>query len=437
MSIKHQGDDQKIRQFIVPVGKVAFEGDLFNTKGFATKLTNLFKALPDGGAIAIDSPWGAGKTWFARNWQKDLEENHGYTTIYIDTFAMDYVEDPFLMLAGEILSAAKRLQPSAGDGLLSTGARLGKALLPIGGKILTGVTTKWLIGEAAADGIEKTLEDASTGISDLIERQIENKLKAYEDEKKSALQFREKIRELTSKSTNPIVVFIDELDRCRPDFAIKTLERIKHFFEVEGMIFVLLINGQQLAASVRGIYGQDVDADAYLRKFILFSTALPKSREERYSSPDIRYCKRTLASFGFPETEHHEVFASHFGSLALSLRLEYRDIERGCALYAICQPVAEEGPLLAWIIAVKLWQPELFRRLRNGDKSAHAKIAESRQSFGNSWIVDRAIKLHEAASTDFATPLDNHLRNELSSMVSRSDKDIFPYLIERINLSIQ
>lgn len=65
-------------------------------------------------------------------------------------------------------------------------------------------------------------------------------------------------------------MFVDELDRCRPNFAIDMLEIIKHTFDVEGVSFVLITNTQQLKASINHCYGQAVDAQRYLDKFIKF-----------------------------------------------------------------------------------------------------------------------------------------------------------------------
>ncbi|MBJ6977682.1 P-loop NTPase fold protein, partial [Vibrio cholerae] len=53
----------------------------------------------------------------------------------------------------------------------------------------------------------------------------------------------------------PIVLFIDELDRCRPNFSVLMLETIKHTFDVEGVQFVLITNTNQLKASINHCYG--------------------------------------------------------------------------------------------------------------------------------------------------------------------------------------
>ena len=76
-------------------------------------------------------------------------------------------------------------------------------------------------------------------------------------------------------SSKPLLFFIDELDRCRPTFAIEMLERIKHLFDVKNMVFVLSIDKKQLEAITAAVYGERIDASEYLRRFIdlVFTTA--------------------------------------------------------------------------------------------------------------------------------------------------------------------
>jgi predicted KAP-like P-loop ATPase len=64
-----------------------------------------------------------------------------------------------------------------------------------------------------------------------------------------------------------LIIFIDELDRCRPLYAIECLERIKHIFGIKRLIFVLSIDKKNLAKSIQSQYG-NIDTNNYLRRFI-------------------------------------------------------------------------------------------------------------------------------------------------------------------------
>ena len=89
------------------------------------------------------------------------------------------------------------------------------------------------------------------------------------EEYRSALEgFRECLETFSPEEGNgkPLVVFIDELDRCRPDFAVNFLERVKHVFDVPSLVFVMAVNRKELASVVKSFYGCG-DGEKYLEKF--------------------------------------------------------------------------------------------------------------------------------------------------------------------------
>lgn len=85
------------------------------------------------------------------------------------------------------------------------------------------------------------------------------------------------------KKRSPIAFFIDELDRCRPDYAVRLLERLKHLFSIAGVFFVLAVDRQQLEASVQGVYGANLNATGYPRKFIDLRYPLPQLSTEEFA----------------------------------------------------------------------------------------------------------------------------------------------------------
>jgi hypothetical protein len=70
-----------------------------------------------------------------------------------------------------------------------------------------------------------------------------------------------------NKLSNPAFVFIDELDRCRPSYAVEMLETIKHIFDIPGVVFVVATDTEQLQHAVKAIYGVGFDARVYLSRF--------------------------------------------------------------------------------------------------------------------------------------------------------------------------
>lgn len=80
-----------------------------------------------------------------------------------------------------------------------------------------------------------------------------------------------------SDNDKRLVVIIDELDRCKPTFAIQTLEIVKHIFDIENLTFIFAIDIHQLSHSVECVYGQGIDSSGYLCRFFDYIAKLPTS----------------------------------------------------------------------------------------------------------------------------------------------------------------
>lgn len=348
-----------------------FDGDLLGRKQLADRLTGFIERLQEGCVFAIDAPWGEGKTWFAKNWQSLLNAQQ-FGNVYIDAFKFDYIEDPFLMLYSEVLSEIGK-EPAAKKKIISAGRKVAKAILPATAKTLVNLGGRALLGSAnLSEDLKNAGEEFDKGLSDVIEKHIEKRLNEFESEKKSVDGFATVLCELAKNRGKPLVVIIDELDRCRPDFAIKTIERIKHFFDVPGIVFVLLLNRTQFESYVCGVYGSSVGASEYLGKFVQFWLKLPKtlSLDERRPGHNQTYCHHLSHRFGL---EEHIGFRNAFALLATLMNLSLRDLERGYTLLSLGQPMDKEcSALVAWPIVLKLSKPDVFNGVVSGDSKAHS-----------------------------------------------------------------
>lgn len=117
-------------------------------------------------------------------------------------------------------------------------------------------------------------------VSDLVD--------SFQREKELLSKFRSELEAAVAQLPNSgkkptLVFFIDELDRCRPTFAIELLERIKHLFDVPNITFVLSLDKKQLEASTAAVYGQGIDAPEYLRRFIDLEYGIPKSKAKKFT----------------------------------------------------------------------------------------------------------------------------------------------------------
>ncbi|RAA04933.1 hypothetical protein DOT66_23640 [Ralstonia pseudosolanacearum] len=347
-----------------------FEGDLLNRAALALRLTNYVDRLRCGAVLAIDAQWGEGKSWFARHWAALLRQD-GHRVGFVDAFQQDYVEDPFLLLAAEI----RRLcagNASVRKRFVDKAAGVGSALLPVATKAAINLAGKLAGTTDLTDEFAEAIKTGSKTGGDAAQAWVKRKLEDHAKEQGSVKAFREELIRFAGASDKPVVVFVDELDRCRPAFAVRLVERIKHFFDVPNLVFVLVMNREQLEKAIKGVYGAETDAATYLGKFLHLSLRLPKnaSRQVSYEEqhPTKLFVDAVLRRYGLPGGAISG-FAHAFAVCAVIYGLSLRDIERGCALYVLAE---RNWPgLLAYLIALKLRRPVWFAGVRDRDFGVH------------------------------------------------------------------
>lgn len=307
-----------------------FDGDVLKRKELAQKMTSYLPRLKAGAVLAIDAPWGEGKTWFGRHWETYLKSaGQDYRTIYIDAFENDYVEDPFLLIATEIAQLIKQHQTINQD-FIAASASVMKAILPLATSSILNLIAVITIGKIGlSDDIKDVFDNLKENSIESIDEWIQEKFDNHESEKNSVTKFTDELKKFAASQEKPIVIFIDELDRCRPDFAIKLIERIKHFFNVENVVFILLLNRDQLHNAIKGVYGSKTDAANYLGKFINFFFSLPKLEHSDNGRSDTY--KFILKEF---DNYHNlSIYGDIFYHVVTAFDLSLRDIQKALSLY--------------------------------------------------------------------------------------------------------
>ncbi|GAB0057354.1 hypothetical protein SIID45300_01681 [Candidatus Magnetaquicoccaceae bacterium FCR-1] len=417
-----------------------FMGDLFGRRQLAERLTGMVERMADGYVIGIDAPWGDGKTWFARHWAADLR-NKGFRVAYIDAFKQDYAEDPFLMVCSELLSAIKS-DESSYDKVMDAGKRVAKALLPAAAKAAVNIVGRSLLGTMdLSDELKKVAEGMEMKMADAVEKHFAKRLEAHAEEKKSVEGFASVLTDAAATSEKPIIVFVDELDRCRPDFAVRTVERIKHFFDVPKVVFVLIVNREQLESSIKGVYGQGLNAGTYLGKFVQLWLRLPKmtSLDSSYSCHNRTYCDDLAQRFRVVGASGHKDFQDVFITLANITGLSLRDLERGYTLFSFGQPFGALGAFAAWAIWLKLKHPKLFAGVMAGqpDENREAsKIASELKTLA--WFKHFKVMHDYAVSGDktlYSQELINHT-NRICFTSGIDSYEIIPYICKAIDLTV-
>lgn len=245
-------------------------------KQYAVVLTNIVKSYADGFVLAINNDWGTGKSTFVKMWEQKLK-NEGFQTIYFNAWENDFDSNPLVAIISELQTLANTNNEEVFKSVIKKGAVLIKNTTPA---ILKALIKKYIDTDAISDILENTAK-AGTEI-------LEEEIKEYAEKKKTIIHFRDDLKDFIEKKTSnlPLIFIIDELDRCRPDYAVEVLEQMKHFFSVKGVVFILSMDKKHLASSICGFYGsENINTDEYLRRFIDLEYSLPKPSNKAF----IRY----------------------------------------------------------------------------------------------------------------------------------------------------
>lgn len=253
-------------------------------------LVRLIQSLAGSYVIAVKGKWGSGKSVFLRRLGAALERTAPRTpVIAIDAWRTDHLDDPLIAF---VAATEQRISAESTNSkeVVDKGKKILKALAGHIGTLSSSITS--MVAEANAPGTGAVAGAATTAITDA----GAELLRAVKAQKDAEAQFREQLAKARDYLTKreygrphlAMVVTIDELDRCRPDYAIKVLERIKHFFDVPGVIFVIATDGKNLPNAVASVYGEKVDGELYLRKFFDYEFEL--------SEPDPQSFVQVLAN---------------------------------------------------------------------------------------------------------------------------------------------
>lgn len=310
-------------------GTDPWHDDLLDRRGFADFLGKVLveqsRVLAErqqrGLTVALDAEWGAGKTFFIERWADSLRRQ-GHPVVMFDAWKHDLGEAPSIVLMAAIDEALREwfgktsIEAATKERARELGRKgirhFRRAVLPTAGVIFTGVLKKFT-GIVAKDvrnaysaaGEDDDDEDSDSDVTQADDEstpEAENKDAGDEDQAKidagldrifekvlgeqsqrieAIARFREAMGRVIDlirtdgAARMPVFVFVDELDRCRPSYAISLLEEIKHIFGMPNVCFVVSTNLAQLSHSVRAVYGQGFDAEHYLKRFFDQTHAIP------------------------------------------------------------------------------------------------------------------------------------------------------------------
>ena len=229
-----------------PFAEQTFDNLIGDRKVLVKRLTTLIQNTYNPYVIGLNSEWGSGKTFFLNAWQNYLSiENPEAVCVYFNAWKNDCSGDPLANLMATVGEQVTDPEEKVNKAY----AESARTVVSAGSKLF-----KWCGPIMAASGnpIGGAVMGAMGRAGEWITNQIKEANGAAKDFRKDLEKFSTEVR----SSTNfPLFIMVDELDRCRPDYAIELLERIKHLFDVKNVVFLLAIDGEQLLQQVEHTFG--------------------------------------------------------------------------------------------------------------------------------------------------------------------------------------
>ena len=365
--------------FEVPTSGDPFKNDRLDRKDQVEALTNFLHNLDGPCVLAVDAAWGSGKTAFLNMLAQNLR-NQDFRVAEFNAWDTDFSKDPLIALFSALGDTLELASESKRNAVLKAGAI-------VASKLASSVPFVPDVADAVAD------------VGDQLRTAFETRLESHRETVDAIRRFKVALASVRDNDL-PVVVCVDELDRCRPNYAIEFLEISKHIFDVDGVAFVLAVNMTELAKSVQVLYGNNFDSTTYLRRFVDHILYLPK--------PDrTNFIDNLLESVGLPHVKNSGRFVrAFFNDFVLEAsHISLRDIEQaichlGLALKAI-KPSSIEGgvpteSVVSVLIVVRIVAPNVYYQFIRSEISDLEVVNEMTRMAGRSddWWKSEQSNLH-------------------------------------------
>lgn len=248
------------------------------------RFTEILDSVEDGCSIALDGNWGSGKTFFVKQVKMIMDAHNNFIShseddkideivavrkhyyhdkifdlqpqvcVYYDAWENDNDEDPVMSLVYAILSSVDTDFSFKDSNFIKTGASIME--------VFSGRSWTQLIENLKSPSpldVLKERKDVETMVGEFLNSLIPEK-------------------------GNRLVIFVDELDRCKPSYAVRLLERIKHYFSHDNITFVFSVNINELQHTIRKHYGDDFNGTRYLDRFFDLKVTLPPPNLQSFFS---------------------------------------------------------------------------------------------------------------------------------------------------------
>lgn len=399
-----------------------FQNDKLNRKPIVEMLSHLVLSTSGPFVMAINAPWGTGKTALLEMWAATLRAQR-VPCLYFNAWESDDYsrESPMTAFMAEIddqITSIVTKDVSKSREYFNKAKFLLGALVRIAAPIGVKAATLNIISAEDVKAI-MNLDAEAKDIGEMASKLTAQKIHEHQERKKTKAAFKATLEEFAQSASTqeeespkyPVVFFIDELDRCRPDYAVELLENIKHLFNVPGIIFVLGIDRAQLAHSVKAIYGEGFDGAEYLKRFIDLEYKIPVEATVEYCRHlyrDIYKLNEVVDRKRIGE-EDSWCLTENFAQLAEMVNLPIRSygqcFSKINVIYRTMPADRAAHPLLLGFFLILLeTKPAMYEAFKNQEISADALLADFKKNATSSfWDSIPGYLLEAYLTTAFKT----------------------------------
>ena len=369
----------------------------------------------NGLVILLNGSWGSGKTTFIKELEQTIKKNNKYKllTTY-NSYDYDFFDNAYLPFFADIEDKIK-LGDDFGKLIRSTNKNL------FNGLVCTSYTVINSIFKKKYNIDLNEIKDNLLGIEN------EEYLKSFYDFKECQNNIKKIIKNKCKRKPN--IFIIDELDRCKPSFAMETLEIVKHFFDIKNCIFIIAVDKIQLQESAKTIYGQEMNSEVYFSKFFDYQyNLLPLKFSEIIDTTNIEDLEQIVNRSSLI-----------FDYLGVSLRDSKKIFSEFIGKYRLFQEqeiiwTGDQSVFIVFLLTLKYVDLTFYKEIINGNYNRHyKKITNEINPLSNNYNKLLSIKIGN--KKDFNS-VCSFLSNGALNIEYQNEKRISTYEFEDDNLRI-
>ena len=341
------------------------DSDLLDRKPRIEALTRVIVGEEGPAVISVNGGFGTGKSAFLKILAANLRLQDGVEVQEFNAWHQSHTDDPLV----DLVSALGKDRPG-GSGLIRVAGKYGRSLVK--GLASTAVN----VASAGVVDLDRLLpsEPAAT----------DGRFGLWVEAEQRVAEFLAALLAVVEKGRGKLVVVVDELDRCRPDYAIDMLNVVRHMLAVPGVVAVLGMNRDELEHRVKEVFGPETVADSYLRRFVDLPVDLGPLDELKLNS----FTQHILSSAGLSGQRHSGSLKAVLELLATETEASARDLEQLARRVATVlsghspQNAAAHEPAVGALILLRQLDRSAYESFVAGRSDSFAAAAALRKHVG-------------------------------------------------------